>query len=133
MSFPTLPLKIAKPIEASRGFEGIRTLADLINAVAVHLGVDPNQLLQFQEITPGSVDPSKDVGPIFIKTVAPYYIAIRAGSEYQRFYQYPPNVPLLWTQGESNFPAWLTRLTESELTQYGLTNPDTAFYFMLKV
>lgn len=131
--FPTLPLVIAKPIESNQGFEELRTLSDLLLKCAQHLGVNPNQLLQFKEIQFESIDPTTVASSVYINTTMPVKIGIKVGSSYQWFYQYPPNVPLLWTKEESEFPAWLSKLTSDELTQYGLTNPDPSFYFMLKV
>jgi hypothetical protein len=137
--YPVLPLVSARQAEALKSWEEIKTPQDLINYCKRMLGVDPNQLLQFQEIESSPLEPqpgAEDRKQIWIKTDGAPAIGILIGSSYKLIYEYPPNVPLIWTKSVADFPGYLTKLTPTQVTNYGLaalTPPTDAFYFMLVV
>lgn len=132
--FPFLPLKAAKQIEPLRSWEDIKNPTDLVNYLVRNLSVDPNSLLKFQEIISSSLEPSgNDKGKLWVKTDGYPAIGIYIGSSYKLIAEYPFDVPLLWTKPVSEFPSYLTKLTEEQMTQYGLSLPEgsTHFYFIL--
>jgi hypothetical protein len=129
-----LPLRRANDTEALRTWEDIKTPDDLINYIVAHFAVEADGLARLMEIYRGPIAPSgDDLGKLWLKTNNPVGIGVYNGAGYEIIYQYPPNVPLLWTQGSSAFPSYLYTLTEEDLTNFGLTNPTGGFYFMLKV
>lgn len=133
---PVLPLVKARDIEALKSWSDILTPQDLLEYITKMLGVDPNQILQFEEIEFSSVQPQgQSRKKIWVDTDGAPSIGVLVGSSYQLFYQYPPNVPLLWTQPESDFPQYLTRLSTDQMEEYGLELPEgsSLFYFMLVV
>lgn len=133
MNLP-LPLRKANDVEVLRTWESITTPEDLINYIVDHFAIDADGLARLLEIQSGSIPPSgDDVGKLWLKTNNPVGVGVFNGSDYQIIYQYPPNVPLLWTKGSSAFPSYLSALSAEELTSYELTNPAGGFYFMLKV
>lgn len=133
MSLPNLPLRVATAVEPITDWSYFNTPQELLLWVARMCSVDPNQVAVFQEIYAGSTEPTgDDRGKLWIKTTPPYGIMVFNGSNYEPIYSYPKNVPLLWTQSPTEFPSYLSRLSESELDDYGLENPDGYFYFMLK-
>ncbi len=133
---PVLPLVSANNVEPLKSWEDIRNPQDLINYCKRMLGVDPNQLLQFEEIVVSPLQPQSNEEnrkQIWIKSEGAPAVGILIGTGYRLIYEYPPNVPLLWTKSLSSFPPYLSVLNGDELTAYGLTNPADFFYFMLKV
>lgn len=130
----TLPLRVATDIEPLRSWDEITNPMDLVIYIARLLSVDPSSFASLQEVSFGSQPPSgDDLGKLFIKNTTPVGIGIFNGSGYSMIYQYPPNVPLLWTKGNEEFPSYLKRLSADQLQDYGLTNPSEGFYFMLQV
>lgn len=133
MSLPKLPLQVATSVEPITDWSYFNTPQDLILWIARMLSVDPNQTAIFQEIYTGTIEPSgEDRGKLWIKIDPPYAVMVFNGSSYQPIYNYPPNVPLLWTRNPDEFPSYLSRLTEVELSDFNLENPEGFFYFMLK-
>lgn len=133
---PVLPLVSANNVEALKSWEDIKNPQDLINYCKRMLGVDPNQLLQFEEVVSSPIEPqptSSNKKKLWLKTEGAPAVGVLIGNSYKLIYNYPPNVPLLWTQSENDFPDYLSKLNSDELTAYGLTNPTGFFYFMLKV
>lgn len=131
--YPHLPLVAVKALEALSSWEGINSPTDLIKYLTRNLAVDPNELLQFQDIIYSSTAPSgTSAGKLWVKTDGYPAVGIFVGDSYKLIAAYPFDVPLLWTRAASEFPSYLTKLTESELTKYALTNPEGYFYFMLK-
>lgn len=120
---PVLPLIASKDIEALRSWEGIETPDDLVRLMARMLSVDPNQLEQFSEVVYSDVQPPSSSTQIWIKTDQPIAIGIPSGGTYQLLYQYPPNVPFIYTKMDS-LPTYLRKLTDSELDRYNLVAPD---------
>jgi hypothetical protein len=120
---PVLPLVASKDIEALKSWEGIQTPSDLVRLMAARLSVDPNQLNQFSEIVFSDVQPASNTTKIWIKTNAPIAIGIPSGGSYTLLYQYPPNVPFIYTD-ISNIPVFLRVLSQNELDTYNLTAPD---------
>lgn len=132
-AFPVLPLKFAEDKERALSWEDVPTVKDLLVYIARMMGVDPNQLLQFQEIVYSSLAPTEQ-NKIWIKTDGAPGIGIYIGSGYKVIYEYPVRVPLIWTKPASDFPDYLTKLSDDQLTAYGLTAPTgDAFYFYLNV
>lgn len=130
---PMLPLKVQQDREPVNSWNNFATPQDFLIWAARSLAVDPNQLSILNEVYVGTTEPvGEERGKTWFKTNPPYAIYLFNGTEYEPVYNYPPNVPLLWTKDATEFPSYLHRLTESELTQYGLTNPEDAFYFMLR-
>lgn len=83
----------------------------------------------------GSSEPEQesDKGKPYFNTSSPASINVPlSGGTYATFYQYPPYVPLLWTGGEENRPSYLRKLSPTQLTNMGLTNPDeTEYYYVI--
>jgi len=128
-NIPNLPLRLAKGIEPEISWEKIQTPQDLLQLAAKLLAVDVTQITSLEEVI---VSPSEPSGvhrkTIWVKSEQPFSINIKAGSQYVPFYQYPPNVPLLWTKGESDLPSYMRKLTADELTAMGITPPVNSFY-----
>jgi len=121
---PILPLIASKDIEALKSWEGIETPGDLVSLMARKLSVDPNQLEQFTEIEFSDVQPPSNSTKLWIKTDPPVAFGIPSGGSYVLIYQYPPNVPILYTNLATK-PAYLRLLTTTELASYNLVAPDT--------
>lgn len=127
-----LPLVVAKPVEAKEDFAGLNTPFLFARYVLSLGGVDVEQLRTFQEIYYGSSEPSgADAGKIWVKRDGAPAIGIRIGSQYQMFYQYPPDVPLLWTKTSDTIPSYMRRLTDAELTQYSLIAPVSGGMYVI--
>lgn len=122
MSESILPLKVAKDIEPLRTWENILTPYDVAVYVARICGVDISQISSLSEIIFSSIEPvGADRKKIFINTSGVPSIGIPIGGQYQMIYQYPPNVPFLWTTG--NIPSYIRELTEDEMTRYSIAIP----------
>jgi len=133
-SLPTLPLKVQKGIEPQESWEGYSTPTDLARYMAQVLSVDPNQLLQFEEVIFSDSQPSGEKSKkLWIKTDAPVAIGIPYSGGYNLIYQYPANIPFLWVKGNS-FPSFLRKLTNAELNDYNLEDPEvnTAFWLIME-
>lgn len=131
-NLPILPLKVAKDIEPEKTWENMHSPDDLLNYMAIRLGVDISQLDTINEIIYSSIEPvGSDRRKLWLKTEGVPAIGIPFDNQYKMIWQYPPNVPLLWViQGV--LPAGMRRLTVSELTRYGLTNPpDINYYYVI--
>jgi hypothetical protein len=128
----TLPLIIAKDIEAQRTFEGISTPVDLAIFLARILAVDFRSVEQLQEIYIGSVEPGgPDRKPIWINTSTLYSIALLVGNSYRHIYPYPVNTPFIWTQS-GELPQFARRLSVGELAEFSLTAPtNEAYYYVI--
>lgn len=136
MSVPKsiLPLVVAKDVEPKNDFTGIETPYLLALYIASLLGVDSAQLNAFQELYYGSDQPTgDDTGKVWIKQDSPPGIGIRVGTTYQFLYQYPPNIPLLWTVASDQLPSYMRRLTDDEMTQYNLPVPVNGFYVIFEI
>lgn len=133
--YPLLPLLAANDIEPLKSWEDVTSPHDLVLYLIRMAAVDPNQLLQFTEIVVGPDQPSgADRNKLWLKNTDPFAVGIFNGNTYKLIYEYPPNVPLIWTKARSEFPSYLTELNDGQLTSYGLTKPPSdAFYFMLIV
>lgn len=124
-NLPSLPLRVQKGIEHLKSWEGYSTPYDLIKLAAQLLSVDPNQLLQFEEIVYTDVQPEGlNAKKIWVKTDAPVGLGVPTGDGYAMIYPFPQNIPFLWVKGESNIPSYARKLNNNELENYGLTKPD---------
>lgn len=131
---PLMPLVVAKDIEPLRSWEGFDTPHDLALYLARMFAVDSSQITRLQEFVVNSVEPvGVDREKIWIKSEGVPAIGLPIGGTYQMIYKYPPNIPLLWTGGD--LPPYLRKLSDNELTNYGLANPDNTnyYYFILEV
>lgn len=136
---PKLPLILSEQIEPERSWEGLSTPHDLLQYFARNCSVDARALVNLEEFVVSPIEPTgANRSKIWIKNEGAPGIGIPIGSQYKVIYEYPPNVPLLWTGGSStqlSFPNYLRKLTPAELESFGLTaptNPDF-YYFMLEV
>lgn len=126
----TLPLIVAKDIEAQRTFEGIATPIDLAIFLSRILAVDSRSVERLSEVYTGSTEPTgADRKPIWINTSFLYSIALLIGNEYKHIYPYPTNTPFIWTLGENDLPSFAVKLSDPEVTSYGLTSPVNTDYF----
>lgn len=125
MKHPVLPLVVQSELEPLKSWEGISTPSDLARYMARVLSVDPNQLLQFEEIVFSDVQPTGDeASKIWFKTDEPIGIGIPSGdNDYNILYQYSPNVAYLWLNGSDRLPSYFRKITQSELEDYSLTDP----------
>lgn len=124
MAYPLLPLSVANDKERQRSWEGISTPHDIALYIARMLAVDPNKLLQLNEITYSDLEPTgDDAKKIWIKTEEPIGIGIPVGGQYSIIYKYPPHTPILWTQGMGNLPSYMRELSSIEMEDYSLTEP----------
>lgn len=119
---PVLPLVASKDIETLKTWEGIETPNDLVRLMAARLSVDPNQLNQFSEVVFSDVQPESNTTKLWIKTNVPVAIGLPSGGTYNLIYQYPPNVPFIYTD-IANLPVFLRALSVNEMTNYSLTYP----------
>ena len=126
----TLPLLVAKNVEAQRTFEGIATPLDLAVFLSRILVVDSKAVNQLSEVYIGSTEPTgADRKPIWINTGFLYSIALLMGNQYKHIYPYPVNTPFIWAIGEDELPSFARKLTVSELTDYSLVAPVNTDYF----
>lgn len=127
MAYPSLPLVVANDKEKQRSWEGISTPHDLALYMSRMLGVDPNKLLQLNEIIYSDLEPTgQDAKKVWIKTEEPIGIGIPVGGKYSIIYKYPPSTPILWIQGISNLPSYMRELTVTELEDYSITEPTSS-------
>lgn len=126
-----LTLQIAKDIEKSKSWEGLSTPYDLALYILRMAVIDPSGISSLDPISYSPLEPvGSDRSKLWIKTEGVPGIGIPIGGRYQMIYQYPPNVPFLWVDASNAAPAYLNRLSQSDLENYGLTDPviDTAYY-----
>ncbi len=136
MKRPVLPLVLQKNKEPLKSWEGISTPSELAAYLATVFSVDPNQLLQFEEIVFQEIEPvGEEAKKLWIKTDLPVGLGLPSGEGYNMIYQYPPNVAMLWLKGEEKLPDYLRKLTSDQLTDYGLTDPSDkkVFWIVLDV
>lgn len=129
-----IPIKRVKGIEAQKNFEGISTPNDLANMMTRLLAVDDNDFLDLQEIIVSATEPrDTDRQKLWVKNSNPPALGLPIGGQYVMIYPYPPNIPILWVQGEDELPFYLRKLTAGELTDYNLFNPtnENVFYVIL--
>lgn len=129
-------LKVANEAEAQAGWDRV--------------GVSPSELaIWFTKVfsititglnsdNPIYVGPSEpeseaDKGKPYFNSSTPASINVPlSGGSYATFYQYPPYTPLLWAGGEDAQPSFLRRLSPTQLTNMGLTNPaDPEYYYVI--
>lgn len=129
----SLPLKIQKGIEQASSWSGLSTPYDLLLYFARNTFIDPTAIVSLKEVVTSSIEPAgEDRDKLWIKTEGAPALGIPIGGTYQMIYQYPPNVPFIWTQGIDVMPSYISRLETSELGDYGLTNPtDVKFYYAI--
>ena len=126
MAYPLLPLRVANDREQQRSWEGLSTPHELALYIARMMSVDPNKLLQLNEIIYSDLQPTGlDSKKIWIKTEEPVGIGIPVGGEYSIIYKYPPHTPILWTQGLKNLPGYMREISSTELSDYSLTAPSS--------
>lgn len=129
-NIPNLPLKLAKGIEQDVSWERIQTPHDFLRLAAQLLVVDVEQISTLEEVVVSPTEPTgQNRKAIWVKSEQPFAVNIKAGSQYAAIYQYPPNVPMLWTKGEDNVPSYMRRLTAAEMTKMSLAQPSDSFYF----
>lgn len=136
MAYPALPVSVQNDIEKQRSWEGISTPHDLAMYMSRVLFVNPAQILSLQEIVYSDVAPvGSDAKKIWIKTDHPIAIGIPTGDGYKLIHQYPPNTPILWTQGMDTLPQYMRVLSSGELSDYSLTAPtkDTVKWVIYSV
>lgn len=130
-------LEISNPVEAQASWEAVgANPATLYSAITRVFSVKITGLDQTIEIYTGDAAPEGDfAGKPWFDTGSIPRIGIPAGDSYIFIYPYPPNVPFLWIKGSDQKPVYLRVLTPTELTKYGLTNPegDLYFYVILEV
>jgi hypothetical protein len=130
VNIPGLSLRLANGIEPEISWEKIQTPHDLLLLAAKLLSVDVSQIATLEEVITSPTEPSGiNKKPIWIKNENPFSISIKAGSQYISFYQYPPNIPLLWTKGKDSLPSHMRQLTEDEMQKFNLPEPADNFYF----
>jgi hypothetical protein len=123
MKYPALPLVVQRNIEQQKSWEGISTPFELAQYLARIMSIDPNELLQLNEIVYSDVEPVGDEArKIWVKTDEPFGIGVPVGNAYRMIYQYPPNVPFLFI-GE--MPTYARELTTDEMSIYSLTKPTS--------
>ena len=122
-----LPVQTASPVELHECWGDYPNPSAFFAAISSFLFVDSEKLgdssgVIFSDTQPSATDNAK----IWLKTSEPYAVGFFAGGSYRLFYQYPPNVPLLFPQtfkfgGTTGNKIRL--LTASEITGYGFSNP----------
>lgn len=117
-----LPIVIANPVDNGDSIENIDTIHELLQYLSNHQGVDAGPILNQIESIPFKISnkESSDGGASntvqFIKG-DPSYILY----DNNKFYPYPPNTAFLYVGDD--YPGYLTKLTDEEITDYGLTKP----------
>lgn len=128
-SLNPLPVSLQSDLEKNRSWEGITTPHDLALYMSRVLFIDPSRILALNEIIYSDVTPTGlDAKKIWIKTDIPVGIGIPTGDGYSMLFQYPPDVPVLWTKGISEIPAYMRQITEAELLEMGITAPTNTDY-----
>jgi hypothetical protein len=124
-------LEVGNPTEAQASWDAVgRTPGDLFAAITRVFSVRITGLDQTIEVYLGDTQPEGDYAgkPWFDNGSIPR-IGIPTGTEYTFIYAYPPNVPFLWIKGAETKPSYLRVLSPTELSNYGLTNPEGGLYF----
>lgn len=125
-------LKVAKPTEVRQDWSQVtQSLPVFAQWIARTFAVDLTDLLSKNElIYVGSSEPTgEDKGKIWIKNTNPPGIGIPFSDTYVVIYPFPPNSPVLWTGGSANQPGYVRKLSDTELEQFGLTDPESSEYY----
>lgn len=127
-----IPLIAARDIEANRSWEGISTPNDLLQYFIKHAAVDGSKIPTLNEFIYQGIEPAgSDRSKVWINTEGIISINIPVGGVYQKFYQYPPFVPLIWNR-DNNLPLGFRALNEQELEGMSLDEPDnTKYYYVI--
>jgi hypothetical protein len=129
-------LKVANEAEAQAGWDRVGVSpSDLAIWFTKVFSITITGLDIANPIYVGSSEPESDAdkGKPYFNSSTPASINVPlAGGTYATFYQYPPLVPLLWTGGDDKRPSYLRKLSPTELTNMGLTNPeDSEYYYVI--
>lgn len=134
---PTGKLRVANPVEAQASWASVGTSPGNLAAwIERMFTVEvPDQTTALPVII-SSTEPSssEDAKKIWINTgpIPSIRIPQNEGSSSTSIYPYPPFVPFLWIRGDDLKPAYLRKLSETELTKMGLTNPpDSGYYYVI--
>lgn len=132
-----VPLKVAVPTEVRQDWDIIsKNLSELSRWISRTFAVDiTDYLSKNTTLYLGSSEPEgEDAGKLWIKTTSPPALGIPFNGQYTMLYPFPPSCPVLWTNGESELPTYLRKLSETELERYSLTDPsgDDYFYVILE-
>lgn len=128
------PIKIANPVEVRQDWAIVmQSLSELAHWISRTFAIDVTNLVNVStEIYVGSSKPTgEDKGKIWIKNTSPPAIGIPFSDDYIEIYPYPPLCPVLWTGGAGSHPSYMRKLSETELEQFALTNPESDNYYYI--